>query len=430
MTLSIALAETSFITEVPAWKGGPLFNNNPGDWKSLWTDCGVSVSSGTPVSVQAEGAWTWDAADFVGPQGQFESGNPQDLFFKNSMRAQLIAYVGDLGSDPPTSGYVAIGSFASFTAPQAGRLWLAFNDDNANGKKLSDNLGSVWVQINIGTTITGVPCGNNPVMFEGGFAGNAFSMNGWGPAQTTWSVYSSDDSRTWTLRGSATFPSTHQLTPAFVDQNIPAQVTNRFYKFVSSGGCCSQPYGFMLQKVPRGQMNLAANQLWSYPNTLDQWAIGNDLQNYTQVMKWNNNTSGFDTYTRINGAWSPSGAVTFEPGEGAFICNTNTDVTWTFIGWVRETAQAGLPVPLTVGVSGEAIISSMVPQRGGVTTFLKLNPATDGDTVLLYNGTGYDSYTYFGGAWAPREPIIGIGQGFFYDTSSHLSWTRQFRACP
>jgi len=80
--------------------------------------------------------------------------------------------------------------------------------------------------------------------------------------------------------------------------------------------------------------------------------------------------------------------------------------------------------------AGLSIFSSVVPVAlkyseltpTGAATF----PVSDGDTVFQWNGTTYDSNTYFG-AWDKPDATIGVGEGaFFSNAGAAKTWTRTF----
>jgi hypothetical protein len=76
----------------------------------------------------------------------------------------------------------------------------------------------------------------------------------------------------------------------------------------------------------------------------------------------------------------------------------------------------------------------MVPQQGLVSTDLGA-PYFNGDTLFVYNvnqnAGGYTGYVYStdDGQWDPVEPVINVGQGFFYKksaTANNPNWIRNF----
>jgi hypothetical protein len=80
-----------------------------------------------------------------------------------------------------------------------------------------------------------------------------------------------------------------------------------------------------------------------------------------------------------------------------------------------------------------SLLSSQAPLSGGITTALNYQP-NSGDTILIYNGTGYNAYQYApltrngspvwqleGGGQA--EPQISVGQGFWLQPALTTNWT-------
>jgi hypothetical protein len=118
------------------------------------------------------------------------------------------------------------------------------------------------------------------------------------------------------------------------------------------------------------------------------------------------------------GEWA-NPSQTLEPGEGAFV-SVPSAVTVTFVGEVR---QGTLTTPI---IQGLQIVSSQVPQAGGIQTVLGYPPA-DGDTVYVWNQTtqGYSTLGYEFGEWS-AEPNLDVGEAVFLSASSAKSWTRTF----
>jgi len=149
------------------------------------------------------------------------------------------------------------------------------------------------------------------------------------------------------------------------------------------------------------------------------------------------------------GGWSGGGLLTFNPGEaGWFKNNRATNIVLTFFGEVVQGTQTNT---LVGGGSSQrfTMASSIVPQAGGLDTTLGLdntvvgtdgdgNPVgqLDGDVCFVWtpNGTGGGSYVSSTadattpGGWAPSEPQLNVGQGFFYRTRTTRQWVRTFSA--
>jgi hypothetical protein len=125
----------------------------------LWTDTGITLTSGTSVVVTASGTWGFIGALCCGPDGDPRWTDLSDQFFLGANKGALIAYIGAdptqghlVAGDtffPQSTGYIAVGSFSAFVAPRSGRLWLGINDD-ARGLNADDNQGSVKAEIAVG----------------------------------------------------------------------------------------------------------------------------------------------------------------------------------------------------------------------------------------------------------------------------------------
>src|SRR5207247_1089113 len=116
----------------------------------------------------------------------------------------------------------------------------------------------------------------------------------------------------------------------------------------------------------------------------------------TLLYKFKPSTGGYDIATFIEGVgWDPPelAAITLNPGEGAFIKAT-APFTATFVGEVQLTSHNPI-APNTSASHGFSIVSSAVPQQGGVDTDLKFAPV-DSDLLYQFNHAtgGYAIYTY------------------------------------
>jgi hypothetical protein len=147
-------------------------------------------------------------------------------------------------------------------------------------------------------------------------------------------------------------------------------------------------------------------------------------------------------------------SYTLNPGEAAFFRNPwLTNLTFTFVGQVPQGQNSVVMQP------GYNMVSSPVPQAGGITSVLGLEPTGiqnynqsydqggAGDVVSVYNNPGgYSSQVeddYSGnpggnnfsgvGGTSPipwdTEPSPLVGQGFWYRVQPNavtLTWTRTF----
>lgn len=172
--------------------------------------------------------------------------------------------------------------------------------------------------------------------------------------------------------------------------------------------------GYVNVNVPKG-FSFIANQLVGASTTVSS-LIPNPPSTETEttiIYKWN---AGFDGNT-FAGEWDNPDS-TLNPGEGALIY-APAPFTVTFVGEVK---QGTLNTPLPAGFS---IISSQVPQTGGLVTDLKLNPA-DGSIVYKWN-SGFDGNSIIGGEWDAGEPQIDVGSAFlYYNAGDAGTWSRTF----
>ena len=102
-----------------------------------WTDTGLTVRAGQPVTLDASGTITMsdNPQDTATPAGSQTGRRANDAPILNQLAGSLIARVGDYGP-------IFLGDRGSFTAPVSGRLYLGVNDDH-----LPDNRGEFVVNV-------------------------------------------------------------------------------------------------------------------------------------------------------------------------------------------------------------------------------------------------------------------------------------------
>jgi hypothetical protein len=160
---------------------------------------------------------------------------------------------------------------------------------------------------------------------------------------------------------------------------------------------------------------------------------GATLQAGDAVLTWSG--VSFQTYTFFSpGQWLyPDGSTigvgpNLPVGTGFFYQSNNGNETNTFVGTVVLTNTVALP-------SGAyALVGSTPPIGTSSLEDTNLNlPLQAGDAVLLWNGTSYQTYTFFSsGQWLYPDgstigvsPGVTVGQGFFYQSNNgNETWTQ------
>ena len=139
----------------------------------------------------------------------------------------------------------------------------------------------------------------------------------------------------------------------------------------------------------------------------------------TVAYKFDAATGAYDINQNL-GVWTKPD-MSFAPGEGLFVLNAGAAAfTVTFVG---EVMQGELTVPIAQGFS---IVSSMVPQAGGLSSVLGY-PAAAGDAAYQFNpATQAYASSSFLGAWVPAEPELAVGEAVFINSSDAKDWTRTF----
>jgi hypothetical protein len=143
-SLTISNAEASSVT----------VTSNP-----LWTNTGIFLNPSDSMTIHdASGLWSVGSGYWSGPEGY----STPDLswlsneWITDGMHGQLIGAVVPLGFNLNTPKAVPqndpslfqIGTGSVTLTGQAGNLWFGFNDD-WTGYDISDNVGSVVVQVNL-----------------------------------------------------------------------------------------------------------------------------------------------------------------------------------------------------------------------------------------------------------------------------------------
>jgi hypothetical protein len=287
------------------------------------------------------------------------------------------------------------------------------------------------------------PTGIQPVLSNPQISSNAFSFNVASLAGSYWEVYDSTDLTNWTLIAGVTLDTAG--AGSFTNNSI-AGVPYRFY-LLSDGTCCSQPIGFTRIQVGAGTTNvpgtnaLIADQLDAPGgNTLDglfnvngagTMPDGTSLSNESVISKWDVPSQAFVYYTwnpTAGSGWrdasgNPAGSVTLNPGEGAYLVTSNA-LTVTFVGLVPYGSLS-----LSSSTNQFRIISSILPEAGGLQTDLGYVPR-GGDEVELWGGSGLNTDHYVGlqHSWSPGEPVLAVGQAFFWSSSSN-TWQESLSQC-
>jgi len=193
--------------------------------------------------------------------------------------------------------------------------------------------------------------------------------------------------------------------------------------------------------------NMISDQLWasggnSISNVLSD---SNDAIDGAEVFKWTG--TGFVSDFANNlvatspSGWESGGQITVNPGEAVWFYSPIA-TNLTFVGTVPQGTNT-----VSIG-KGFNLISSPVPQSGDLVTLMGLTNENNGDAVFVYNNPGgYSTYSYstvtgnygYGANWnAPvnspipssnpnyGDPQVNVGQGFWYEATAPITYTRVF----
>ena len=187
--------------------------------------------------------------------------------------------------------------------------------------------------------------------------------------------------------------------------------------------------GYYNLTVGAGQKVMIANQLNTTNNTIGSLLASPMVNNNDQLFKY---AGGFTAYQFITalGGWDPDGNGTLNPGEAAFYV-PSVATTLTFVGEVEQGSLTN-----TLPLSTKVLRASIVPQAGAISTTLLL-PGDNNDQLFTYNTAqnsgGYAAFQFISalGGWDPGEPMLSVGQGFFYIKAAtalpaNANWVRNF----
>ncbi len=183
--------------------------------------------------------------------------------------------------------------------------------------------------------------------------------------------------------------------------------------------------GYVNQAVPAGTpaapaFVLIGNPLKAAPDNTIATVLPT-VPSTASILNWNG--LGFDEILSLGGGqWDPDGTLDVSPGKGFFIKNVGPAFNVTFVGEVLAGLQTNV-------LSGNfSLVSSKVPVAGDLSADAHLNftNAVSGDSLLTWNGLGYDENLSLGpGAWDAGAAPVVVGQGFFYKavgTAHTVNW--------
>jgi len=184
--------------------------------------------------------------------------------------------------------------------------------------------------------------------------------------------------------------------------------------------------------------NLVANQLdldGTGLNNTVYTSIGTNLPGGTRVMAFTPPAT-YPFVTLAGTTWAGAGLAAVNSalgvGGGVYVklnnsIPTGTTTNVTIVGNVMQGALANTKI----NHSGYAIVSSMVPQAGGIQTDLGLTPQA-GDWVFQWlpyavPQTYGAKHTYAAGTtWGGGQPNVAVGESFYLQGHAATAWARNF----
>jgi hypothetical protein len=189
--------------------------------------------------------------------------------------------------------------------------------------------------------------------------------------------------------------------------------------------------GYVNATVAGGGYGLLANPLKQPQNTIA--TVLRNVPPRTTIYVIDRATGLWSTTTkREEGLWSGTAADSEIPfGQGFFVKNQDINsLSITFVGEVFQgTVSVGFP-------AGFSLLGSAVPQAGKLAADLQL-PARPGDQVWTYSTFKQNYMGPFtlrqSGKWTGvggAEPVLGVGEGFWFKPDAAGIWTRNIHVKP
>jgi hypothetical protein len=142
------------------------------------------------------------------------------------------------------------------------------------------------------------------------------------------------------------------------------------------------------------------------------------------------------TYGSVKGVikWSGASTAAFNPGQGAWV-RVGAGLGAATVTTVGQVMQGSLKNPNLPAAGGFTLVGSQIPLAGGLTATLGYQPQQIvGSSEKVYQwdpvGASFNVNTYgqVKGVWkwAPAEPTIGVGEGFWLNALAGATWTTNF----
>ena len=128
------------------------------------------------------------------------------------------------------------------------------------------------------------------------------------------------------------------------------------------------------------------------------------------------------TFDDLDLVWTPDGTTQLPLGRAMFVESPSAQ-TFTFLG---EVPQGSLTTSTPRGFN---LVGSQVPQAGPVSALGLVGEAGDRIYRLVSGSYQISTFDDLDLVWAPSEPNVNVGEGFFLEkasTSTTLNWTRTF----
>ena len=178
--------------------------------------------------------------------------------------------------------------------------------------------------------------------------------------------------------------------------------------------------GYNSVTIGPGQYSLCVLPFETFDDSTAENLIGDQLPQDSSILIWDRVGDSYISGSRTRSGWDITNIII--RGDGFWLRNAGaTTNTVTFLGEVPEDYNdAGTTT--VYNVDGLDAVGYAYP-TDVVWTNTELAKNANTDSVLVWNGSGYDSYSKTRSGWdSPAGYTIEAGKGFWVGTSASIDW--------
>lgn len=144
----------------------------------------------------------------------------------------------------------------------------------------------------------------------------------------------------------------------------------------------------------------------------------NDILNNTKVYFWNGTNYSIESYIAASRIWTPNSYSNVMRGD-AFWVKSPKATNLTILGQVPV-----INTPQVMDLGFQLVTYPYPTDTAWTNTVLGTN-ANNNDKIMVFNGTGYVTYSYIKALkiWSPTNPVFRAGDGFWYKAAKATNFT-------